>query len=153
MRKSLQDSTTQDIITHGCCARLLNLLSQDLNVKNVTEHVMSIIKYFRNNHFASFWTHFTTGNKMKNTFRFSGGFVKNWTILVKIYGEHKTKFDATVRQKVTNIGVKRSAEDMLSIWKPIAVALNRVQQNSCTLSQSVQIWKQLENRSYCSPSG
>lgn len=49
MRRMLEKKD-RSIIAYGCSAHLLNLLSQDMQVKNIKEHITEIIKYFRNHH-------------------------------------------------------------------------------------------------------
>lgn len=49
MRKELY--LEELIITYGCSAHLLNLLAQDLQIRDIKEHVTDIIKYFRNHQF------------------------------------------------------------------------------------------------------
>jgi len=41
-----------NVRTYGCSAHLLNLLAHDLEISNVKEHVVYVMKYFRNHHFA-----------------------------------------------------------------------------------------------------
>lgn len=53
MAKMRKNITNENIITYGCSAHLLNLLSQDLDMGTVKEHVVQVVKYFRNNHAAS----------------------------------------------------------------------------------------------------
>ena len=43
-----------------------------------------------------------------------------------------------------NIGIKRNAEDFLMRLKPISVALDRVQSDTCVISETVEIWKDPE---------
>lgn len=42
----------ENLITCYCSAHRLNLLAQDFEIPNVSNHVVRILKYFRNNHFA-----------------------------------------------------------------------------------------------------
>ncbi|KAJ8889951.1 hypothetical protein PR048_009456 [Dryococelus australis] len=77
MRKVLRDSTTEDVITYGCCAHHLNLWSQDLNVKNVSKHKQPFcFVAIKKKKFISFWTHFTIRNKMEYPFVFALGVYK-----------------------------------------------------------------------------
>ena len=43
-----------------------------------------------------------------------------------------------------DINIKRNAEDYLRSMKPITVALDKVQSDSCKLSEAVEVWKTLE---------
>ena len=55
MRKLLEESCEPEhtILTYGCSAHLLNLLAHDLEIDNVKQHVVYVVKYFRNNHYAA----------------------------------------------------------------------------------------------------
>ena len=57
--------------------------------------------------------------------------------------------DAVVHQKVTNVGLKRSAEDLLARLEPIAEALDRVQRDGSSTADAVAAWKQLEDKLPC----
>ncbi|KAJ8035218.1 putative AC transposase [Holothuria leucospilota] len=52
MRRKMEDDDERDLVTYGCSAHLLNLLAHDLEVPNVKDQILHVIKYFRNNHFA-----------------------------------------------------------------------------------------------------
>lgn len=43
-----------------------------------------------------------------------------------------------------NMAIKRNAEDMLLMLKPISVALDKMQKDNCSLSNVVNIWKNLK---------
>ena len=51
MRQVLS-SERDRVLAYGCAARMLNLLANNLNIKNVSKHVIHIIRYIRNNHQA-----------------------------------------------------------------------------------------------------
>jgi len=53
MWENLQQREDVDLITYGCSAHLLNLLAKDLEIPNIKEQVVQVVKYFRNNHFAA----------------------------------------------------------------------------------------------------
>ncbi|KAJ8881665.1 hypothetical protein PR048_018151 [Dryococelus australis] len=48
----LEENEDLNVITYGCSAHLSNLLTKDLQVPNLKEHVVEIVKYFCNNLFA-----------------------------------------------------------------------------------------------------
>jgi len=52
MRRNLQQREYIDVVTYGCSAHLLNLLTHDMEISNVKEHIVYVMKYFRNHHFA-----------------------------------------------------------------------------------------------------
>ena len=49
-----------------------------------------------------------------------------------------------IANKVKNIGIKRNAEDFLIRLKQISVAIDRVQSDTCVISETVQIWEDME---------
>lgn len=75
-------------------------------------------------------------------------YLKNWTILFNICEENRDSrhLDNDIAAKVKNVGIKRSAEDIIKLLKPIAVALDKTQSNSCKIAETVLIWKELEER-------
>ena len=70
-------------------------------------------------------------------------YINNWTILMKICEEHRQKIDANIKSKVTNLGIKRSAE-LLDRLLPIATALDKLQSDKATIGNAVGVWKNLE---------
>lgn len=153
MRNKIQESIKMSVITYGCAAHILNLLCKDLEVRDIKEHVVFVVKYFRNNHFASA-TYAKEGGKklvVPNDVRWNSladcleVFIESWPKLLKISEEHKNDIDAIVREFFLNIHLKRSAEDYLAILKPISVAIDRLQRTDATLSDVVQEFKNLES--------
>jgi len=125
---------------------------KDLEIPNIKVQVVQAVKYFRNNHFAA------------ATYKAKGGlrlimpqdvrwytmadclesYIKHWPILLTICEQNRDKIDSSIANIVNNIGVKRSAEEFLQRLKPIAVALDKIQSDSCTIADTVEIWKTLE---------
>ena len=56
--------------------------------------------------------------------------------------KHRGQIDTNIANK--NIGIKWNAEGFLIRLKPISVALDRVQSDTCVISETVQIWKDPE---------
>lgn len=152
MREELEVNKELDLLTYGCSAHLLNLLAKDIQIKDVKEHVTHIVKYFRNNHFAAAKLKEEGGLKLvlPQDVRWSSltncleSFIKHWPILMKISEEHRGKIDNIVFNKVSNIAIKRNAESLLCRLKPVALSVDSVQKNSCTISEAVEVWKKLE---------
>ena len=69
--------------------------------------------------------------------------------MMKICETHRHVIDSVVHQKVTNVSLKRSAEDLLSRLEPIAEALDSVQGDGSSISDAVAAWKLLENKLPC----
>jgi len=76
-------------------------------------------------------------------------YVSNWSIMMKISETHRQVIDSVVHQKVTNVSLKRSAEDLLSRLEPIAEALDSVQGDGSSVSDAVAAWKLLESKLPC----
>lgn len=73
-------------------------------------------------------------------------YIKNWSILFEICEKNRESgsLDSDIAAKVMNVGLKRNAEDIVKLLKPIAVALDRTQSNNCKIAETVLIWKELE---------
>ena len=152
MRRILEEQN-EDLVTYGCSAHLLNLLAHDVEIPDVKEHILQIMKYFRNNHFAA--ARYRQGgqcliipqdvrwNTMADCLE---AYIKNWPILMTICEADREKIDLNIRNKVTNLGVKRAAEDLLARLRHISVALDKVQRDNCTIGEAVTIWKDLESK-------
>ena len=56
---------------------------------------------------------------------------------------------ALVQQKVSNLVIKRSAEDLLARLEPIAVALDKAQGDQCKIADVTEVWKELGNSLPC----
>lgn len=151
MRKELGKG--DNIITYGCSAHLLNLLSQDMQIKNIKEHITEIIKYFRNHHIpGSLYKQAggamlvlpaeTRWNTLVNSME---SYLKNWEILVKVCREFSEEVDQKIINKVNDKGLKRTAEDYLDRMKPIAVALDSIQRETTLISDAVEIWLKLKD--------
>lgn len=157
MRRNLEQREDIDVITYGCSAHLLNLLAHDMEISNVKEHIVYVMKYFRNNHFALaeyrkegghslVLPQETRWNTMCDSLK---SYISNWSIMMKICETHRQVLDSVVHQKVTNVGLKRSAEDLLSRLEPIAEALDRVQRDGSSIADAVAAWKLLEEKLPC----
>lgn len=152
MRASLKEKPNVDVTTYGCSAHLLNLLAKDLEIPNIKEQVVQVVKYFRNNHFAAATYKKAGGlrlvlpqdvrwNTMADCLE---SYIKQWPILMTICEQNRSEVDTSIASIVNNLGVKRNAEELLKRLKPIAVALDKVQRDNCTSADAVDIWKQLE---------
>lgn len=151
MRKTLEERTNSEVITYGCSSHLLNLLCKDFQVQDVKEHVVQIVKYFRNNHLARAKFSQAGGKALvlPSDVRWNSVadclemYVTQWDLILKICEGSKKEIDATIYQKVSNIGLKHAAQEYLSILKPIAVALDTLQRKNATISDAVEQWKHL----------
>ena len=67
MRRKLleeDDVLLSSMITYGCSAHISNLLAEDLDDTSARNHVILIIKYFRNNHSANAQLRSAGGRKL-----------------------------------------------------------------------------------------
>lgn len=151
-RLLLEKRPDLDIITYGCSAHILNLLANDCQSPDITKHVLSVVKYFRNNHFANA-CYRKSGNlklvvpievRWNTMCDCLESYIKAWPTMLRICEENRQTIDKDIQSKVGNVGIKRNAEDLLLILKPISIALDTVQSNTCTIADSVRVWKMLE---------
>lgn len=111
-----------------------------------------VVKYFRNNHFASskYKSEGGKGLLMPYDVRWNTLadcleiYITEWQKLLKICEEYPDKIDYKIFQKVSDIDLKRQTEDFQKILKPTAVTLDKMQRNDAFLSDAVEAWKELE---------
>ncbi|XP_050710213.1 uncharacterized protein LOC126994981 [Eriocheir sinensis] len=132
-----------------------SVLAKDLEIGNIKEHIVKIVKYFRNNHTASAAYKAAGGSTLivPQDVRWNTlsdcleGYLNNWPILVSVCdGEKRNQLDPVIIRKVMDTYIKRSAEDMLKILKLIAIALDKVQRDRCDIGEATEVWKDLQNK-------
>jgi len=129
---------------------LLYLLAKDLEIPNIKEQVVQVVKYFRNNHFAAAAYKSNDGPRliMPQEVRWNTmadcleSYSKHWPILMTICERKCDKTDSSIANIVTNLGIKRNAEELLQRLKSTAVALDKVQRDSSTTADAVDVRKQ-----------
>jgi len=152
MRRQLQERDDLDIVTYGCSAHLFNLLAKYVGVKGVKDNIVHIVKHFRNTNMPAAWYKTADGkaivmpqdvrwNKMAYCLE---SYLQNWPVILQVCEKHRGEIDTNIATKLKNIGIKRNAEDFLIRLKPIAVALDGMQSDTCVISETVQTWKDLE---------
>ena len=149
----------RNLIAYGCTAHILNLLAHDLEIPHVKEHVVQVVKYFRNNHLAAAAYKKEKMNKLvlPQEVRWNTmcdclrQYIESWPVLMKICESFRGKIDKDVLAKVQNVGLKRSAEELLDRLLPISMALDRVQQDKCCIADVVEVWADLLNTLGSSP--
>ena len=72
-------------------------------------------------------------------------YIENWPILVKVVESHKGEIDTDIFNMVRDLELKQRAAEYLSKMKPIAIALDKLQSDKCSISDSVVIWKNLQD--------
>ena len=111
MRELLEVS--KNVITYGCSAHLLNLLSGDVEIRGVKENLVSVIKYFRNKQLPAKWYKDAGGTKLVlpqevrwNTLSDCIGlYLKNRGILVQVCQDHKDDIDSAIVNIVNDVNV------------------------------------------------
>ena len=72
-------------------------------------------------------------------------YLDNWAILVKVVETHRSNMDTNICDMILDISLKSCTQDYLDKMKPISVALDKLQANTCTIADAVPIWKDLED--------
>ncbi|XP_067144541.1 uncharacterized protein [Centruroides vittatus] len=153
MRETLAMTENLDIVTYGCSAHILNLLAQDINIKEVNEQVKHIIVYFQNHHFpkAKYKDAGGKGLILPQDVHWNSladcleSYIQNWPILMKVCDENRLVIHKDIVAKVQNLEIKHDAEDLLTRLKIIAVALDKMQRNDCTISEGIELWFGVQN--------
>ena len=153
MRKMVLERTNKNILAYGCSAHILNLLAKDFSNLDLKDQVVEVVKYFRNNQYASF--HYkSAGGKtliLPKSVRWNSlcdcfeTYIDEWPNLLKICEENRTFIDPNIGKIVADINLKRLVEGQLSILKPIAIAVDEIQKNNCSIAKAVEIWKNLQD--------
>lgn len=152
MRSELASEDEINIIEYGCSAHMLNLLAKDLELPTVTQSIIKVIKHFRNKHIPSALYKSANGKKLLmpqeirwNTMNDSlQSYLDSRGILVQICQDNQSQIDKDIIKIINDNHVTTNAVELLSRLKPIAVALDRMQQTSTTIAVAVEIWNKLE---------
>lgn len=144
-----EDLDMPDIITYGCSAHILNLLGKDIDVPDLKDEVKKIIKYFKYTHFSAAKYKQAGGtslnlpievrwNTLSDCFE---SYLKNWHILVKVCTEeNRVATDTEIQGKVHNLDLKSNVEKYLFKLQKISNALDKVQNETCTIGEATEIW-------------
>ena len=152
MRRDLfEELDRKDIITYGCSAHILNLLAHDIEVPGIKSNIKKICKYFRNVHFASAKFREAGGSALvlPQDVRWNTlsdcleSYLKNWPILFDVCSNNRISIDKDIIKVVNDTNLKTNAQDYLKKLKYIAVALDKVQRNTCTIGEATEIWLEL----------
>ncbi|XP_023235337.1 uncharacterized protein LOC111634730 isoform X3 [Centruroides sculpturatus] len=68
------------------------------------------------------------------------GRIKIGDELLEVCDENRLVIHKDIVVKVQNLEIKRGAEDLLTCLKIIAVALDKMQRNDCTISEGIELW-------------
>lgn len=141
-----------DLIEYGCSAHQLNLLAKDLEIPIVTEHILKVIKYFRNKHLPAGLYKETEGTKLLmpqevrwNTMNDAiSSHMSNRGRLIQLCQDHRAEIDLDIQKIVNDQQIVTNAKDLISRLHPIAVAVDRMQRDNTTISVAVEIWNHLQ---------
>jgi hypothetical protein len=128
------------------------LLSADLEVPDVKEKIVSVVKYFRNKQLPAAWYKNCGGTKlvMPQEVRWNTvhdciqSFLRNRGVLVQDVQDHNADIDPNIADAVNDVILVQLANQYLSIIKPIAIALDRMQSKDATIAVAVEVWAKLE---------
>ena len=141
------------VITYPCAAHVADRLAKDVDTCAVKSDIVMIAKYFRNHHLPSAWYQKEGGKKLPIPIEVRWNsvtdcleaYIENWPILVKVVESHKGEIDTDIFNMVRDLELKQRAAEYLSKMKPIAIALDKLQSDKCSISDSVVIWKDLQD--------
>lgn len=142
-----------DIITYGCSAHILNLLAHDIEIPGIKKQIKTIMKYFRNTHFAAA-KYKEAGGKalvMPQDVRWNTladcleSYINNWHILCKVCTDNRVAITPDISSKVNDMNLKKKATDYLEKLKVISVALDKIQRDCCTIGEATEIWIEIIN--------
>lgn len=56
---------------------------------------------------------------------------------------NRAAIDTTIIRKIEDMEMKRNAEDYFRKLKMISISFDKIQKDSCTLSNAIDVWKDL----------
>lgn len=149
LMRTLIHEEMPSVSTYGCSAHYLNLLGQKITPDSVMKHVVSVQKYFRNHHRPGAWLKeypksvkpqipcYTRWNSQADCLE---SFVKNRPYYLQILDEHEDDIDKAIIQIINNQMIFKEVKHLLLQTKPIAIALDLVQKENCTIADACDIW-------------
>lgn len=151
MKKMRQDLMVEKplINAYGCVTHNLSLLGRDITNNKVMEHVKTVNHHFKHVHRAHAWLSKCPGHikpKLPSPTRWNSDFeclhsyLHNHTHYKKIATEYKDDIDPTISNKIKNIGILVTAEDLCEQLRPISQALTRAQSDSFTIADATDCY-------------
>ena len=150
MRSLLEEDLP--IITYPCSSHVADRLAKDIKIDGAIDDIITVAKHIRNTHQPGAWYKAAGGKKLPlpsevrwNTVHDTlEGYITNYHALQYIAKTYKADMKPDIADKINDIQIKRTAEDYLARMKPIAVALDKLQSDTCHITDAVVIWKELE---------
>ena len=149
-RAIIQESNGIEVV--GCAAHYLNLVQKDVTPKTVVARVVEVQKYFKNCHQPQGWLREKVGSvkpQLPNDTRWGSHvacvdtFLRNYSHYIAIRSEHSDEIDPDVAKLIDNIAIYRNAKSLLDQLKLVAIALDKLQADACSLGDGVHIWLEL----------
>lgn len=118
------DNENEDIIQYGCCAHMLNLLVQDVEINGVYENIVKVIKYFRNKHLRMS-RYIAAGDKslvmlitvrLKTTGDCIRSYLANLGILVQTRQNDKNYIDNNNIEIVNDVKLQATQFNCCHVW-------------------------------------
>ena len=114
IRHNLADDSESDNVSYcscGCSAHYLNFQAKDVAVSGVKEHIVQVIKFFRNGHMPAAWYRAAGGLPLDVRWSTPSDCLKsyldNWSILLKVCEEHTDEIDKNIATKVKDCSKKK----------------------------------------------
>lgn len=148
------DLEGKNILTYRCSSHMLNLLSKDLQIPDIIEHLKTIIKYFKNNNHTETKYKIVNENTVNEPLEMKcnklvdklESYIENWHIIANVCNENRSAMDSVIFNKVNNINLKNYAENDLDRLKKISIAFVKSQSDTCTIGEITEIWLDLINQ-------
>ena len=137
-------------LCYGCQAHYMNLLGNDVSDQNLLGKILTVQKHFRNVHRAHGLLKEKGGKVpvIPCQTRWNGkidtleSYIENHSLYLEIRDED-SEIPNDVAKVIDNLSLKRKAQQTLDDMKKIAVALDKLQSDSCSLSDAFDIWNSL----------
>lgn len=160
--KKFRDIITEKhphILAFGCSAHYMNLVAKEITPKSLMKYVVEIQKFFRNHNRPHGWLIEKKGHKpqLPNETRWNSeeaclsSFIYNYQKYIEISIEHKDDIDTNILTFLDNKGLYRECVNLHAQLSFIAKALDKLQADSCTLAQTVEIWLDVMENKELSP--
>ena len=141
------------MLCYGCKAHYLNLLENDIADQTILDKVMTVQKYFKNVHRAHGLLKEKNGKmaQLYNDTRWNSkismleNFLDNDSLYLEIIEELHDDKHKDVQRIVENLNFKRKVQANHCQMVKFLAALDQLQSDSCTLSDTVKVWLSLIN--------
>ena len=148
MRKEMEKEDS-NLVTYSNLSHVLNLLGQDLTPASVVKRVTEVNKFFKNHHVPTAWLRDQLGAtrpQLPNDTRLKGqlicldSFLTNRMYYIKFIHDHPDEMEGTITQKVNDINLFRQLSDLAKMLRPVAIALDKGQNDNATIADACEIF-------------